>query len=185
MIPGEVVSRTNRFTRLYEDHHNAVLAYCLRRTNTHDAHDAASEAFSVAWRRLDDMPAGAKQLPWLYGVARNVLSHQRRSAGRFRRLVGRVGAQPVRHVPDPASEVLRRHEFLAVLDAAATLTMADQEILRLAAWEGLKHADIAEILGISIGAVDQRLHRAKKRLVRAYERGTSGEGTTILEGGVA
>jgi len=179
------VSRANEFTRVYEDHHGAVLAYCLRRVNVQDAHDAASEVFSVAWRRIDEMPAGAKQLPWLYGVARNVVSHQRRSAGRFRRLVGRVGAQPVRHVPDPASEVLQRAEFVGVLDAAATLKSADQEILRLAAWEGLRHAHIAEILGISIGAVDQRLHRAKKRLVRAWERDAGNEEAKTLGGDVA
>ncbi len=86
------MSRADRFTRVYEEHHKAILAYCLRRTSAHDAHDAAAEVFSVAWRRLDDMPTGDGQLLWLYGVAKNVLSHQRRSAGRFRRLVGRVGS---------------------------------------------------------------------------------------------
>lgn len=179
------MSRANKFTRVYEDHHKAVLAYCLRRVNPQDAHDAAAEVFSVAWKRLNDMPTGDKELPWLYGVARNVISHQRRSAGRFRRLVGRVSAQPVRHVPDPASEVLHRADLVRVLDAAATLKSTDQEILRLAAWEGMRHADIAEILGISIAAVDQRLHRAKRRLVRVYESDASDSGATTVEGGVA
>lgn len=163
-----------------------MLAYCLRRTAVQDAHDATSEVFSVAWRRLDDLPAGEQELPWLYGVARNVLAQQWRSSGRFRRLVGRVASQPFRVVPDPATEVLRRVEFTNVLNAAATLKMSDQEILRLAAWEGLRHADIAQILGISVAAVDQRLHRAKKRLVQAYEHGSAGSEPPIaMEGGIA
>ena len=68
------MSRTTRFNRLYEQHHRTVLAFCLRRTNESDAYDATSEVFAVAWRRLDDIPQGEKQLAWLYVVARRVLS---------------------------------------------------------------------------------------------------------------
>jgi len=72
------------------------------------------------------------------------------------------------------------------MDAAATLTASDQEILRLAAWEGLRHSEIAGILEISVAAVDQRLHRAKKRLAVAYRRGAAGVGpSAAFEGDVA
>ena len=47
-------------------------------------------------------------------------------------------------------------------------TCATAEVLSLAAWEGLPHSEIAEVLGCSIAAVDQRLHRAKQRLARHY-----------------
>ena len=56
-----------------------------------------NETFTVAWRRAADMPPGDEALPWLYGVARNVLSNQRRSSLRFTRLVAKTAsfARPV------------------------------------------------------------------------------------------
>jgi len=179
------LSQTTQFNRIYERHHRTVLAYCLRRTSEPDAYDATSEVFSVAWRRLVDIPSGEKELAWLYGVARKVLSRQWRSAGRFRKLVDKVGAQPDRVTPDVATVVVRRAEYDQVLDAATTLRLPDQEILRLAAWEGLPHSDIATILEISVAAVDQRLHRAKKRLAAAFEAAAPGRQTTGTEGDIA
>jgi RNA polymerase sigma-70 factor (ECF subfamily) len=64
--------------------------------------------------------------------------------------------------------VVRRAEYDSVLEAAARLSRADREILTLAAWEGLPHREISEVLGCSVAAVDQRLHRAKRRLAKHY-----------------
>lgn len=141
----------------------------MRRTADADAYDAASEVFAVAWRRLDDLPKD-KELAWLYGVARRVLSKQWRGARRFSQLVTKVQTQPRVTATDVASMVVERHDDSPVLAAMAELKGSDQEILRLAAWEGLPHRDIAEVLGISVAAVDQRFHRAKKRLATAFER---------------
>ena len=58
-----------QFEALYRAHAADVLAYCARRTNREEAKDAASEVFVVALRRIDDIPAGDRALPWLYGVA--------------------------------------------------------------------------------------------------------------------
>ena len=182
---GGPLSQTTQFNRIYERHHRPVLAYCLRRTSEADAYDAASEVFSVAWRRLSDIPSGDKELAWLYGVARKVLSRQWRSAGRFRKLLDKVGSQPERVAPDVATVVVRKAEYDQVVAAATTLRLPDQEILRLAAWEGLPHSDIAAILEISVAAVDQRLHRAKKRLAAAFEATASNEPTTATEGDIA
>ena len=72
--------------------------------------------------------------------------------------------------PGPETVVVRRAEDRRVLEAVGRLRPADQEILRLAGWEEMPHADIAEVLGISAAAVDQRFHRAKRRLAREYDR---------------
>jgi RNA polymerase sigma-70 factor (ECF subfamily) len=64
--------------------------------------------------------------------------------------------------------VVQRAEYDAVLEAASRLSSRDREVLNLAAWEGLPHREIADILGCSLAAVDQRLHRAKGRLARHY-----------------
>ena len=61
----------SRFEALYATEGRRVLAYALRRTaQPADAADVLAEVFLVAWRRLDDVPAGAEARLWLYGVAR-------------------------------------------------------------------------------------------------------------------
>jgi RNA polymerase sigma-70 factor (ECF subfamily) len=156
------------FNRLYERNHRFVLAYCLRRTGQQDADDAVSEVFAVAWRRRDDLPDGEGALPWLYGVARRVLSHQRRSAGRYRRLNEKVTRMREPPPPGPEVVVVQRQEYVEVRAAVERLREADREVLILAAWEGLSHRQIAAVLGCSQAAVDKRLVRAKKRLARQY-----------------
>jgi len=79
-----------QFEHTFREHHDAVLAYALRRTGDDDARDAVAETFLVAWRRFGEAP-GDGQLAWLYGVARRVLANQRRAAGRRTALVDRLG----------------------------------------------------------------------------------------------
>ncbi|RPH35500.1 MAG: sigma-70 family RNA polymerase sigma factor, partial [Chloroflexi bacterium] len=57
------------------------------------------------------------------------------------------------------------------LEALSRLSASDQELLRLVAWEELSHAEIAEVMGISVNAVAIRLHRARARFERALLKG--------------
>jgi len=157
-----------RFDELYQRHFCDVLAYCLRRGPVADGYDAANEVFTIAWRRIDDVPHGEAARPWLFVVARRVLHRRWRSAHRWRRLLTRAVALSGGGFPDPETVVVQRAEYDAVLEAASRLNVRDREVLSLAAWEGLPHREIAEIMGCSIAAVDQRLHRAKQRLAQHY-----------------
>jgi RNA polymerase sigma-70 factor (ECF subfamily) len=161
-----------RFDELYSRYFREVLAYCMRRGSADDAYDAANEVFAIAWRRLADIPAGEEARPWLFVVAKRVLYRRRRSVKRFRRLVEKAGGVRYHGGPDPETVVVQRAEYAAVLQAASRLGVRDREVLNLAAWEGLPHSEIAEILGCSIAAVDQRLHRAKQRLAKQYHSST-------------
>ena len=161
MLPAAHDDRAS-FAAIFERHHRAVLAYCLRRTrNETDAEDATAEAFSIAWRRRRDLPAAPR--PWLYGVARRVLANQRRGGRRWAGLLERLRHQP----PEP---VTGRDTAGPALDALAALRDDDQELLRLVAWEELSHAEIAVAMGTSTNAVAIRLHRARQRYAQAYAR---------------
>jgi RNA polymerase sigma-70 factor (ECF subfamily) len=153
-----------RFEALYAAHQRAVLAYAMRRSESLvDAEDAAAEAFAIAWRKLSTIPD--EPLPWLYAVARRVLANQRRGNGRRQRLAALLR---VDDVPTP----VRVGENLdgAVFEALASLSPADQEVLRLVAWEDLRNHEIAEVLGITANAVAIRLHRARARFADALAR---------------
>jgi len=167
----------HRFRGLYSAHSPAILAYFRRRTDSETANDCTAETFLVVWRRIDDVPPDA--LPWLYGVARRVLANQRRSGGRMGRLIGKLRWQRFEIPPSPELLVVRREEDAELVAAVNRLSVQDRELLLLANWEELPHAEIGRVLGCSAHAVDQRIHRAVRRLAR--ELGVTGQkqsGTT-------
>ncbi|MBA3366739.1 MAG: RNA polymerase sigma factor [Actinobacteria bacterium] len=153
-----------RFRKRYEATYGAVLAYALRRTDQPaDAHDVVAETFLTAWRRRAVLPEGERTLPWLYGVAYRVIANQARSRRRSERLSAQLAAQP-RPSPQVEADVLRAAELEAIRSALERLDPMEQEVLRLAAWEGLSRAEISDVLGCSENAATLRLHRARKRL---------------------
>lgn len=132
-----------------------------------------ADTFLVAWRRLDQVPDGDAALLWLYGVARRTIGNQRRGDTRRTRLVARIrdlgrGTSVEAAVEEAAPSVSVDHPVMVAL---ARLSPADQELLKLVAWEELSHAEIAEVLGISVNAVAIRLHRARARFEDAMVKG--------------
>lgn len=66
--------------------------------------------FVVAWRRIEEVPAADEALPWLYGVARNVLANRARSVRRRGRLSAKVAGQFEATVPGPEPQIVRNEE---------------------------------------------------------------------------
>jgi RNA polymerase sigma factor (sigma-70 family) len=157
-------SRLARFDTLFTEFQRPVLAYAMRRTRAlADAEDAAAETFAIAWRKFDSIPVG-EPLPWLYAVARRVLANQRRGLGRRERLAALLR---VEDVPTP----MRLGDDVdgPAFEALASLPPADQEVLRLVAWEELGNQQIAAVLGITANAVAIRMHRARARCADALK----------------
>jgi len=157
------------FERMYERFRPQVLAYCRRRVTEADAHDATAEVFTTAWRKRDSIPEHSSALPWLYGVARNVLRHQQRGGHRRFRLSVKAGGTGAIAAPTPEQVVVERDEHARIREALGRLSETDREALSLSAWEGLSHAEIATVLGASLAAIDKRLARAKRRLAHQYD----------------
>jgi RNA polymerase sigma factor (sigma-70 family) len=154
-----------RFTALYEEQFPHVWAYVVSRTGRQVAEEVVSDTFAVAWRRRTEIPTPA--LPWLLGVARNVLRTSYRSTARQGQLAAELrtwSTAATASEPDVAEGVVER---AAVLRALAGLPDADREILTLVAWQGLATEDAARVLGCSRTAFAVRLHRARRRLERA------------------
>ena len=138
-------------------HLGAVTAYARRR-GSRDSDGIAAEAMTIAWRRLDDVPAD-DPLPWLYGTARNlVLAETRRSAP------AAVADLEAEHVDQPPVELD------PTLDRALRgLSQLDREALLLVAWEDLTPGQAAKALGISPVAFRVRLLRARRRFQTSLE----------------
>jgi RNA polymerase sigma factor (sigma-70 family) len=152
---------------LYADHADRIYGYARRRVPVEEAPDVVAETFVVAWRRIASVPEDA--LPWLYAVARNVVTNTKRSANRraaLRSKLGRLAEHPPAQPPElDAIEVAD-----SVLQALAELTDTEREALTLAVWEDLEPQSAAVVLGCSVGAFNVRVHRAKQRLREVLER---------------
>ncbi|MFN8114235.1 MAG: RNA polymerase sigma factor [Solirubrobacterales bacterium] len=162
--------RREAFRDLYERSFDEVLSYARRRAvSAGDADDAVAETFLVAWRRFEELPAGERRLPYLYGIARRVLANQHRGEARRRRLTDRLEAE--------AADERGTHGYSArseVEDALDSLPADQREILGLAYWEDLDAGEIAVALGCSRNAARIRLHRARRALRGALEARSAG-----------
>ncbi|MFB4315049.1 RNA polymerase sigma factor [Actinomadura sp. 21ATH] len=161
------------FGELFDRHSRTVYNYCFRRTaDWSAAEDLTSVVFMETWRRRAHVRLSADSLlPWLYGVATNVLHNHRRSLRRHRAALDRVRALPAA-VNDAAAAAARldaEHEMRAVLASIRKLARKDQEVLALCVWEGLGYAEAAAALGVPVGTVRSRLARARERLKQDME----------------
>ena len=148
------------FDDLFRAHATALYRYFVRRGAAGDAQDLAADVLTTAWRRRDDVPAGA-ELPWLYRTAGYVLANHRRK--------GRP--MPVADVPDEIDDVDTGD--LSVLDdevraVLAALSARDRQVILLHARDGLDGDQLAEVLGIGRGGADAALSRARARLRQAW-----------------
>jgi RNA polymerase sigma-70 factor (ECF subfamily) len=155
------------FGQLFERHARRVYNYCFRRTGDwSQAEELTAIVFLEAWRRRRDVRLQREDaLPWLLGVATNLIRNLRRTHRRWRSAIERL---PRARAADFAVDVDARlddeRRMTAVLRALGTLPRADQEVLALCVWEGLSYEEAAVALDIPVGTVRSRLSRARARL---------------------
>jgi RNA polymerase sigma factor (sigma-70 family) len=154
--------REERFRRLYDSGRGRVIAYVLRRTtNREDAADVVAETFAIAWRRLDDIPSGEREVAWLFAVARKVIANRLRGVSSQSAIVQRLARQ----LADSTAEAGEPGSVrLSALAALSRLSEDDREILMLVAWDGLNSQELGWALSCSPTAARIRLHRARARL---------------------
>ena len=155
-----------QFRAIFAACYGPLVAYALRRCGDRAAaEDIAADTFLVAWRRIGDVPERPEEaVLWLYAVARRVSANRRRGDARRERLIARLRRTRVDHAEEaPTDDALTANGAHAIATSVfRRLRPADVEILQLALWEELPHAQIAVVLGCSVNAVGIRLHRARK-----------------------
>jgi RNA polymerase sigma factor (sigma-70 family) len=161
------------FEVLFKRHAPSIQRYVVRRLGADAADDIVSETFLLAFRqRAGYDTTRGDALPWLYGIATNLLGRHRRNEIRLYKALARTGADPVTApFTDQVDErVTATAASRRLASALAGLSAAYRDALLLVAWGGLSYEETATALGIPVGTVRSRISRA-----RADLRGTLGD----------
>lgn len=151
------------FESFVRQHHQRLFAHVRLTYPGVDADAIVNEAFTIAWRRFDEIQREAA-LAWLRSTARNLVLNDIRQRRRLMALRGRIDRlEPRRTGSDPADDGAGM-QLSVVIDALNSLSPDDRELLVMAGLSDLDSDETAEVLGISPGAARVRLSRARQRL---------------------
>ncbi|APR86434.1 RNA polymerase sigma factor RpoE [Minicystis rosea] len=165
--PGEVMDAA----ALYRAHAGFVATFLARLGAPRaELDDLLQEVFLVAHRRGGHHPGPARPTTWLAQIALRVLSNARRTRRRKPTEGDDEAIALVAAADDPfeaaaSSEALRRVEH-----ALSTLDLDHRAVFVLFELEGESCESIAAGLGIPVGTVYSRLHHARRRFQKAYEK---------------
>jgi RNA polymerase sigma factor (sigma-70 family) len=164
------LAEPERFTIVFDRHAPHIHRYLARRVGRQAAEDLVAETFLTAFAkrsRYDTNHHDAR--PWLYGIATNLLGQHRREEIRRYRLPELVGLDPfgADHAERVLADVTSRSVRLVLCDALVGVMPGDRDVLLLIACEELTYDEVARALGIPVGTVRSRLHRARTQLREA------------------
>jgi RNA polymerase sigma factor (sigma-70 family) len=155
------------FAGLYDRHAAPLHRYVSRRLGDEMADDIVADTFLAAFRRRQayDLTRSDAR-PWLYGIAANLIGKHRRTESRMLRAFARTGADPVAegHADRIDSQVSAFAVQRDLAAAMAGLSAGDRDVLLLVAWADLSYEQTAAALGIPLGTVRSRLHRARGKI---------------------
>jgi RNA polymerase sigma-70 factor (ECF subfamily) len=168
---------TGAFERLVREHMNAVLGLAYNYVfDFSAAEDIAQETFVQAYQSLQNLRDGALFKVWLLKIARNKCIDTLRRAPRLvsldqnksvEREIMLRSAPPLEDQPFPFSE----EELIGALDS---LRRDYREIFIMKHIDNLSYKEIAEILGMTISAVGEKLYRVRSMLRDKLENGKLG-----------
>ncbi len=164
----------------YQDRLIGFFYHLIRDRTT--AEDMAQEVFMRVYKARERYTARARFSTWLFRIAHNLASNQKRGLARRREI-------PLSGSADPDDSVRREQEFLTEKSALMPTRQIDsketQDIVRnaldslnerqktavlLHKFEGMSYQDIGEIMDLNIVAVKSLLSRARGNLKEVLER---------------
>ena len=151
---------------LVKRHAGAVARYLSAAGGRDDVEDLVQEAFFRAFKKLDSYRGTASFRTWVMTIGSNALKDQRRRESR----------RPVLQLNDHdiVDEAANPHATAMVHDLegrlqreVVNLPSKQRDVFLLRAQQGAEYQEVAELLGISVGAARVHYHQAVKRLKKA------------------
>jgi RNA polymerase sigma-70 factor (ECF subfamily) len=138
-----------------------IYRFGLRMCGDEDsAREVLQETMLAAFRHLPGFRGDAALSTWLYQIARSCCIKERRGA----RPMAALDEQLRDPAPAPDLQLHAREIGQALAQAVSSLPADQREVLVLRDVEGLSAAEAADVIGIEVGALKSRLHRARMAL---------------------
>ncbi len=168
LVQTAIAGREASFEELVRRYQRPIAAYVYRMVGDYDAAlDLTQEVFIKVYNSLARYRSEFKFSTWIYKIAHNAaIDHLRRYAVREQALSGELDGEPRvvaiesrRLTPEQESErEERRTEIESVVDE---LPSAYRELIVLRHSHDLSYDEIAEVTGLPLGTVKNRLFRAR------------------------
>lgn len=163
---------------LFERHQRRLYAFFLRLVGDRGAaEDLVQEVFVRMLKYRHTYRSEAEFTPWMFGVARNAAVDHYRGRPHLEIQEHPDAPEPAAPLVHPVERLERREQSARLQAALGRLPQEKRELLLLARFGEMKYEAIGELLGITVGAVKVRVHRALKELRAAYG--------AVSEGGAA
>ncbi len=161
MTTSTAAAGTADLAGVFDRHARDLLRYCIRRVG-----EQVAETFLVAHEQRERFdPARGDLLPWLYGIATNLLRRHRRTEVRALRELERRQGAAAEATEDRVSDLVDAQRSAArVAGVLAGLPRRQRDVLLLYAVAELEYAEIAAALDIPLGSVQSALHRARAKV---------------------
>lgn len=148
------------FAGIFDRHFRAIFRFVRGRVGRQLAEDLASETFVVAFGRRSTYDLSREDaLPWLYGIAVNLLREHRRAEERRLRAYARVPAD-FGSASDEPGDNLDSSVCVALLE----LSHEERNLILLLTWADLTYEQLAEALDLPVGTIRSRISRVRSKL---------------------
>lgn len=164
--------------RLVERHLSRIHAFATRVLgNDSEGEDVAQEVFLRLWKHAGRWrPTGAKLTTWLHRITLNLCLNKKQ---RSRETPSELAMERADDGPEPAEVARRRDLENHVNEALAELPTNQRAAITLCHYQGMRNAEAAEVLGVSVDALESLLARGR----RGMKKRLAAVAADLLEGG--
>ena len=168
------LTQPDAFRDVFERHHERVRRYVVSRVGPQASDDVVADTFVAAFRARArfDAADGRDALPWLLGVATNVLARERVAQRRWLAQCAAEqarGAMPAPFEDDAVARTDAARRTRALAAAVRRLPAREREPLLLHVLGELSYEEIAASLDVPLGTVASRINRGRTRLAEWME----------------
>jgi RNA polymerase sigma-70 factor (ECF subfamily) len=168
------------FQIVHETFRPKIQRYLSRIIGEYEAEDLTQEVFVKVSKGLENYRGESKLSTWIYRIATNAAIDRMRSSS-FQKLARKEISERVpengetdemadkeirsgEKVPTVEKQLVRKEMNECIREFIENLPETYRLVLVLIDLEGLKNKEVAEILGVSLGTVKIRIHRAREKL---------------------
>jgi RNA polymerase sigma-70 factor (ECF subfamily) len=173
LVDACLTGRAGAFDLVVERHGRSVYRLCYRFVGNHeDASDLSQDVFLRAYRGLRSFRGHSSLATWLYRIGVNVCLNRISSKASMEKMTEPIDDRQYadERSDSPAERLLRDERGARVRAAIAELPRKQKATLILRIYHEMSHQEIADVLGISVGAVKTNFFHALANLKKGLGR---------------